>query len=88
MNTMQSTMTGTPKQAVMSVPLMFLLAAAPACPSPRCTTASRRWASWPHLHASPRAIGWIPTLTQLGYALGLLLLAPLGDRFDRRNIIV
>jgi len=40
------------------------------------------------LHASPREIGWIPTLTQLGYALGLLLLAPLGDRFDRRNIIL
>jgi predicted MFS family arabinose efflux permease len=40
------------------------------------------------LHASPRAIGWIPTLTQLGYALGLLLLAPLGDRYDRRNIIL
>jgi predicted MFS family arabinose efflux permease len=40
------------------------------------------------LHASSRAVGWIPTLTQLGYALGLLLLAPLGDRFDRRNIIV
>jgi predicted MFS family arabinose efflux permease len=32
-------------------------------------------------------IGFIPTLTQLGYALGLLLLAPLGDRYDRRNII-
>ncbi|CAH0166088.1 putative transporter SCO4007 [Massilia sp. Bi118] len=40
------------------------------------------------LHASSRQIGWIPTLTQLGYALGLLLLAPLGDRFDRRNIIL
>jgi predicted MFS family arabinose efflux permease len=40
------------------------------------------------LHASTRQIGWIPTLTQLGYALGLLLLAPLGDRFDRRNIIL
>jgi predicted MFS family arabinose efflux permease len=40
------------------------------------------------LHATPREIGWIPTLTQLGYALGLLLLAPLGDRFDRRNIIL
>lgn len=40
------------------------------------------------LHASPRQIGWIPTLTQFGYAIGLLLLAPLGDRFDRRNIIL
>ncbi|WP_342616353.1 MFS transporter [Rhodoferax sp. GW822-FHT02A01] len=40
------------------------------------------------LSASTRAIGWVPTLTQLGYALGLFLLAPLGDRFDRRSIIL
>ncbi|MFZ6745534.1 MFS transporter [Undibacterium sp. JH2W] len=33
-------------------------------------------------------IGYVPTLTQLGYALGILLLAPLGDRHDRRNIIL
>ena len=38
--------------------------------------------------ASTGAIGFVPTLTQLGYALGILLLAPLGDRHDRRAIIL
>ncbi|MGM9484332.1 MFS transporter [Roseateles sp. NT4] len=33
------------------------------------------------------AIGLLPTLTQLGYAAAILLLSPLGDRFDRRRII-
>jgi len=38
--------------------------------------------------ASTQNIGLVPTLTQLGYALGILLLAPLGDRHDRRHIIL
>lgn len=38
--------------------------------------------------ASTRATGFVPTLTQLGYALGILFLAPLGDRYDRRRIIL
>ena len=40
------------------------------------------------INASARSIGLVPTLTQLGYALGILLLAPLGDRFDRKRIIL
>ncbi|MDD0839872.1 MFS transporter [Curvibacter sp. HBC61] len=40
------------------------------------------------LHASPAEVGAVPTLTQLGYALGIVLLAPLGDRHDRRHLIV
>ncbi|MBU1360679.1 MAG: MFS transporter, partial [Gammaproteobacteria bacterium] len=38
--------------------------------------------------ASARAVGLVPTLTQLGYALGIFFLAPLGDRYDRRRIIL
>ena len=33
-------------------------------------------------------VGAVPAATQLGYAVGMFFLAPLGDRFERRTIIL
>lgn len=38
--------------------------------------------------ADAGAAGWLPTLTQIGYAAGIFLFAPLGDRLDLRRVIV
>ena len=40
------------------------------------------------LALSLTGMGLVPTLTQAGYALGILFLLPLGDRYDRRTLIL
>lgn len=40
------------------------------------------------MHLAIEEMGLVPTLTQAGYALGILFLLPPGDRYDRRTLIL
>ncbi len=33
-------------------------------------------------------VGWVPTLTQIGYAFGMMFLVPLGDMFERKKLVL
>jgi hypothetical protein len=68
-----------PAPQAIGAPLLLLLAAAAG------VSVASLYYSQPMLgllgadmQASASTAGWVPTLTQLGYALGILLLAPLG----------
>ena len=39
-------------------------------------------------HASTGAVGLVITLIQIGYAIGLATLVPLGDLLERRKLLV
>ena len=41
-----------------------------------------------NLHTPAHATGLLPMLTQIGYAVGIFLLVPLGDLLERRNLIL
>ena len=42
----------------------------------------------PTLEMSPSLSGLIVTLTQIGYAMGLLMIVPLGDLLENRKLIL
>lgn len=80
---------GSTTQAPLAPSLVFLLAAGAGL------SAASLYYNQPildpiakDLHVSAKAIGYVPMLTQLGYASGILLFAPLGDRLDRRRVII
>ena len=81
-------MTDTSKPAVLSRPLLMLMATAISA------TAANLYYNQPLLPSIQQsfqledgAVGLIPSATQLGYAAAILLISPLGDVMSRRSLI-
>lgn len=81
-------MTDTSKPAVLSRPLLLLMATAISA------TAANLYYNQPLLPSIQQsfqledgAVGLIPSATQLGYAAAILLISPLGDVMSRRSLI-
>nr|WP_113869606.1 MFS transporter [Brenneria salicis]NMN92459.1 putative MFS family arabinose efflux permease [Brenneria salicis ATCC 15712 = DSM 30166]RBP57377.1 putative MFS family arabinose efflux permease [Brenneria salicis ATCC 15712 = DSM 30166]RLM28542.1 transporter [Brenneria salicis ATCC 15712 = DSM 30166] len=82
-------MSSQPKQSGLSLPLTLIMSVATGL-----AVASNYYAQ-PLLETIARAFelsfnqaGFIVTAAQLGYAVGLMFLVPLGDMFERRTLIV
>ncbi|NTX05828.1 MFS transporter [Myxococcus sp. CA040A] len=78
-----------PSHTTLSSGLVWLMAAASGA------TAANLYYNQPllgdigrELNASGSSLGLVPTLTQVGYAAGMLLIVPLGDSLERRRVIV
>lgn len=75
-------------RAVMSRGLTFLFAAAGGA-----AVGNLYWAQplldfiAGDLQTSPATAGWLVTATQVGYAIGIVLVVPLGDVLDRRRLV-
>lgn len=72
---------------VLSKPVVFALAAAAGL------TVANIYYNQPMIglmegDLGGRAITYVPTVTQLGYAVGLIVLVPLGDLVERKRLIV
>lgn len=88
------TMTDTARRDVETAPLLsrgMLLLFAVTCGS----SVANIYAAQPLLDTiaasfgiAPGAVGLVVTLTQIGYAAGLILIVPLGDLVDRRKLIL
>ncbi len=77
-----------PKQSSISQKMVWILSVACAMTAANLYYNQPLLADMAHTFSvSESAVGFIATLAQLGYAAGLLFIVPLGDSFDRRNLI-